>query len=213
MDLLAQFLDLVLHLDAHLLVLIQQYGVWVYAILFAIVFAETGFVVTPFLPGDSLLFVVGALAAAGNMDPLVVSATLITAALCGDNVNYWLGRYLGPKLFHFEGNRFLKRENLDRTHAFLEKYGLKAIILARFVPVVRTFMPFVCGLGRLQYPRFLVFSLIGALLWVGLLVTAGYFFGNLAVVKDNLTVVILVIVFISILPMLFEYLRHRRAAA
>jgi membrane-associated protein len=212
MDLLAQFVDLVVHLDRHLLVLTQQYGVWVYAILFAIVFAETGFVVTPFLPGDTLLFVAGALAAAGNMDAGTLGATLVAAALCGDNVNYWLGRFLGPRLFHYEGSRLLKRENLDRTHAFLDKYGLKAIILARFVPVVRTFMPFVCGLGRLEYPRFLAYSLAGALLWVSLLLTAGYFFGNLQMVKDNLTVVVLLIVFLSVLPMLIEYLRHRRDA-
>jgi membrane-associated protein len=215
MELLAQFIapffDLVLHLDKHLALLVQSYGVWVYAILFAIVFMETGFVVTPFLPGDSLLFVAGALAAAGGMDPAVLAGTLIAAALCGDNVNYWIGRFLGPRVFRIEGSRFLKRENLDRTHAIMEKHGPKAIIIARFVPVVRTFVPFVCGIGRLTYGRFLGFSALGALLWVGLLVPAGYFFGNLPIVKNNLTVVIMLIIVLSLLPGILEYLRHRPA--
>jgi membrane-associated protein len=213
MELLTQFIDIVLHLDKHLALLVANYGVWVYAILFAIVFMETGFVVTPFLPGDSLLFVAGAVAAAGGMDPVLISLTLIVAALCGDNVNYWIGRFLGPRVFQYEGSRFLKRENLDRTHAFMEKHGPKAIIIARFVPVVRTFVPFVCGIGRLTYGRFLGFSVIGALLWVGLLVPAGYFFGNLPMVKNNLTLVILCIIFLSVLPGLIEFVKHRRAAA
>ena len=212
MEILAQFIDIILHLDKHLVLLVESYGVWVYAILFAIVFMETGFVVTPFLPGDSLLFVAGAVAAAGGMDVSMVAATLIVAALCGDNVNYWIGRFLGPKVFKHEGNRWLKRENLDRTHAFMEKHGPKAIIIARFVPVVRTFVPFVCGIGRLTYARFLGFSVIGAVIWVGLLVPSGYFFGNLPVVKNNLTAVILLIVFISVLPGIIEYVRHKRAA-
>lgn len=213
MELLPQFIDIILHLDQYLSLLVQNYGVWVYAILFAIVFMETGFVVTPFLPGDSLLFVAGAVAAAGGMDPFLLSATLIVAALCGDNVNYWVGRFLGPRMFQYEHSRFLKRENLDRTHAFMERHGPKAIIIARFVPLVRTFVPFVCGLGRLTYIRFLSFSILGALLWVGLLVPAGYFFGNLPVVKNNLTAVILFIVALSLLPGMLEYLRHRRAGA
>jgi len=213
MELLAQFIDIVLHLDRHLALLVQGYGVWVYAILFAIVFMETGFVVTPFLPGDSLLFVAGAVAAAGGMDPFLVSGTLIGAALCGDNVNYWVGRFLGPRMFQFEGSRFLKRENLDRTHAFMERHGPKAIIIARFVPVVRTFVPFVCGLGRLTYARFLGFSTLGAMLWVGLLVPAGYFFGNLPIVKNNLTMVILLIIVLSLMPGILEFLRHRSAKA
>jgi membrane-associated protein len=158
------------------------------------------------------LFVAGAVAAAGGMDVGVVAATLVTAALCGDNVNYWVGRFLGPKVFQFEGSRWLKQENLDRTHAFMEKHGPKAIIIARFVPVVRTFVPFVCGIGRLTYGRFLGFSVLGALIWVGLLVPAGYFFGNLPVVKNNLTAVILLIVFISVLPGIVEFVRHKRAA-
>ncbi len=193
------------------MLLVESYGVWVYAILFAIVFMETGFVVTPFLPGDSLLFVAGAVAAAGGMDVQLVAATLIAAALCGDNVNYWIGRFLGPKVFKYEGSRWLKQENLDRTHAFMEKHGPKAIIIARFVPVVRTFVPFVCGIGRLTYGRFLGFSVLGAVIWVGLLVPAGYFFGNLPVVKNNLTAVIMLIIFISVLPGIVEFIRHKRA--
>jgi membrane-associated protein len=213
MELLSQFVDIVLHLDRHLLLLVQTYGVWVYGILFAIIFFETGFVVTPFLPGDSLLFVAGAVAAAGGMDPYVLVATLVTAALCGDNVNYWIGRFLGPRVFRFEGGRWLKKENLTRTHAFMERHGPKAIIIARFVPIVRTFVPFVCGIGRLTYGRFLGFSLIGASLWVGLLIPAGYFFGNLPLVRSNLSVMILGIVFISLLPGLVEFVKHRRRAA
>ncbi len=204
-----ELLDFVLHLDRHLALLVEHYGVLVYAILFAIVFMETGLVVTPFLPGDSLLFVAGAVAAAGGMDPVLLGAILIAAALCGDNVNYWIGRFLGPKLFRFKG--WLKQENLDRTHAFMERHGPKAIVIARFVPVVRTFVPFVSGLGRLTYLRFLGYSVLGALLWVGLLLSAGYFFGNLAVVKNNLSAVLLLIVVLSILPGAIEYFRQRRA--
>lgn len=204
-----EHLDFVLHLDRHLALLVEHYGVLVYAILFAIVFMETGLVVTPFLPGDSLLFVAGAVAAAGGMDPVLLGAILIAAALCGDNVNYWIGRFLGPKLFRFKG--WLKQENLDRTHAFMERHGPKAIVIARFVPVVRTFVPFVSGLGRLTYLRFLGYSVLGALLWVGLLLSAGYFFGNLAVVKNNLSAVLLLIVVLSILPGAIEYFRQRRA--
>ena len=211
MEILTQIIDIFLHLDKHLALLVESYGVWVYAILFAIIFMETGFVVLPFLPGDSLLFVAGAVAAAGGMDVQVLAATLIAAALCGDNVNYWTGRFLGPKVFKHEGSRWLKQDNLDRTHAFMEKHGPKAIVIARFVPIVRTFVPFVCGIGRLTYARFLGFSVLGALLWVGLLVPTGYFFGNLPVVKNNLTLVILLIVFLSVLPGLIEFVRHKRA--
>lgn len=213
MELLAQGIDLVLHLDKYLALFVAQYGPWVYGLLFLIVFMETGFVVTPFLPGDSLLFVAGAVAAAGGMELPLVMLTLVTAALCGDNVNYWVGRLVGPRVFRFEGSRWLKRENLERTHAFMERHGPKAIVIARFVPIVRTFVPFVCGLGRLTYLRFLVFSVLGALLWVGLLVPAGYFFGNLALVKQNLSAVIMLIVLLSLLPGAIEYLRARRRPA
>ncbi|TSA23102.1 MAG: DedA family protein [Betaproteobacteria bacterium] len=210
MELLTQLIDLALHLDVHLAAFVAEHGAWVYGLLFAIVFMETGFVVTPFLPGDSLLFVAGAVAAAGGMDVSIVMATLIVAALCGDNVNYWLGRFIGPKVFQREDSRWLKRENLDRTHAFMEKHGPKAIIIARFVPIVRTFVPFVCGIGRMTYTRFLVFSIIGALLWVGLLVPAGYFLGGLPWVKHNLTLVILAIIALSVSPGMIEIWRARR---
>lgn len=213
MELLAQFIDLFLHLDRHLALFVAQHGAWVYALLFLIVFMETGFVVTPFLPGDSLLFVAGAVAAAGGMEIQWVMLTLVAAALCGDNVNYWVGRFLGPRMFRFEGSRWLKKDNLDHTHAFMERHGPKAIIIARFVPIVRTFVPFVCGVGRLTYARFLAFSVLGALLWVGLLVPLGYFFGNLPAVKSNLSVAILGIVFLSILPGIVEFLKQRRARA
>ena len=210
MDLVAQLIDLALHLDRHLAAFVVEHGVWVYGLLFLIVFMETGFVVTPFLPGDSLLFVAGAVAAAGGMELPWLMLVLITAALCGDNVNYWVGRTLGPRLFRHESNRWLKRENLDHAHAFMERHGPKAIIIARFVPIVRTFVPFACGLGRLTYNRFIGFSLLGALLWVGLLVPIGFLFGNLPIVKNNLTAVILLIVFLSLLPGLIEFAKQRR---
>jgi membrane-associated protein len=211
MDLLPLLIDFVLHLDKHLAMFVAEHGAWVYGLLFLIVFMETGLVVTPFLPGDSLLFMAGAIAAAGGMELPWLMLTLVCAALCGDNVNYWLGRFLGPRIFKHDTNRWLKRENLDRTHAFMERHGPKAIIIARFVPIVRTFVPFVCGIGRLTYPRFLGYSVIGALLWVGLLVPTGYLLGNLAIVKDNLSAVILLIIFLSLLPGLVELLRHRLA--
>ncbi len=213
MEIIAQVFDLFLHLDQHLALFVTEHGGWVYALLFLIIFMETGLVVTPFLPGDSLLFVAGAVAATGGMALPGVMLTLIVAALCGDNVNYWVGRLAGPRLFRHEQSRWLKQQNLDRTHAFMERHGPKAIVIARFVPIVRTFVPFVCGLGRLTYLRFLAFSLLGALLWVGLLAPAGYFFGNLTVVQENLTAVILLIVFVSLLPGLLHYFRHRHVAA
>lgn len=203
-------IDLFLHLDAHLAAFVAEHGAWVYALLFAIVFMETGFVVTPFLPGDSLLFVAGAVAAAGGMDVATVMFTLIAAALCGDNLNYWIGRLIGPRVFQGDDSRWLKRENLDRTHAFMEKHGPRAIIIARFVPIVRTFVPFVCGVGQLTYRRFIGYSVLGALLWVGLLVPAGYFFGGLAWVKSNLTLVILGIIALSVSPGLFHAWQTRR---
>ena len=196
MDLLLWLWDLAVHLDRHLEAFVLQHGAWVYALLFVIVFCETGLVVTPFLPGDSLLFVAGAVAAVGKMDLAAVSATLVAAALCGDNVNYWIGRWAGIKVFA----RFVDRKHLERAHAFYERHGGKTIILARFVPIVRTYVPFVAGVGRMPYARYLAFCVAGALLWVGLLCTAGYFFGNLPAVRNNLTAVILLIVLVSVLP-------------
>ncbi|MGE5027073.1 MAG: DedA family protein [Betaproteobacteria bacterium] len=209
MELLTTFLDLVLHLDKHLLALTQEYGTWVYLILFLIVFCETGLVVAPFLPGDSLLFVAGALTATGAMEVQALAGLLIAASFMGDNTNYWIGRYVGPKVFSRERSRLLNPNHLAQTHRFYEKHGGKAIILARFFPIIRTFAPFVAGIGRMDYRRFLPFSLVGGAAWVGSLVLAGYFFGNIPFIKQNLTLVILGIVFLSLLPGIFGYLHHR----
>jgi membrane-associated protein len=205
MDLLAAFWDLVVHLDQHLESFVAQHGAWVYALLFAIVFCETGLVVTPFLPGDSLLFVAGAIAAVGGMDIVAVTATLVVAALCGDNVNYWMGRWLGKSFF----SKFINPKHLERTHAFYERHGGKTIILARFMPIVRTYAPFVAGIGAMPYLRYLAYCVAGALLWVVSICTAGYFFGNIPAVKNNLTVVIVVIVLISISPAIFAFVKSR----
>jgi membrane-associated protein len=211
METLAALWDLAVHLDRHLAAFVAQHGVWVYALLFAIVFCETGLVVTPFLPGDSLLFVTGALAAAGGMDIVTVITVLTAAALCGDNVNYWIGRFAGPRVFHYRESRWFNPRHLERTHAFYEKHGGKTIILARFIPIVRTYVPFVAGIGAMPYVRFLSFSVVGALIWVLSLCTAGYFFGNLPVVKNNLTLVIIGIVLLSISPGIVAWLRRRPA--
>ncbi len=211
MELFATLWDFVVHLDAHLAAFVAEHGVWVYALLFAIVFCETGLVVTPFLPGDSLLFVVGALAAAGGMDIALVMALLVSAALCGDNVNYWIGRWAGPRVFRIEDSRWFNRRHLERTHAFYERHGGKAIVIARFVPIVRTYVPFVAGIGTMPYLRFIAFSVGGALLWVVSLCLAGYWFGNIPLVKDNLGAVILAIFTISVMPIALEYLRARRS--
>jgi membrane-associated protein len=211
MDILAFLIDVVLHLDRHLMVLIQDYGAWVYLILFLIIFAETGLVVTPFLPGDSLLFVAGTLAAAGGMDVVLLMVLLCIAAILGDSVNYAIGKRVGDRLV--KSGRFIRQEHIDRTHAFYEKYGGKTIVIARFVPIVRTFAPFVAGMGQMDYGRFLLFNVTGGMLWVLSLTTAGYFFGNLPIVKDNLSLVVIGIVIASIMPAVIEYVRHRRAAA
>lgn len=204
------FIDIVLHLDQHLNVLIQNYGGWVYLILFLIIFCETGLVVTPFLPGDSLLFVVGTLAATGNLDVQLVLALLVTASFLGDNTNYWIGRVVGPKVFAKQESRLLNREYLNKAHAFYEKHGGKAIIFARFLPIIRTFAPFVAGIGRMAYQRFLAFSILGGISWIGFFVLGGYFFGNIPAVKQNLTLVMLAIIVISILPGMIKFLQHRR---
>jgi len=212
METLAALWDLAVHLDRHLAAFVAQHGTWVYALLFAIVFCETGLVVTPFLPGDSLLFVTGALAAAGGMDIAVVIAVLVSAALCGDNVNYWIGRLIGPRVFHYKESRWFNPKHLERTRAFYDRHGGKTIIIARFVPIVRTYVPFVAGIGAMPYLRFLSFSIVGALVWVISLCTVGYFFGNLPVVKNNLTLVIIGIVLLSISPGIVAWLRHRKPA-
>jgi membrane-associated protein len=209
-ELLGGFVDLVLHLDQHLLELARNYGLWIYAILFLIVFLETGLVVTPFLPGDSLLFVAGAIAAAGEINVHGLVLLLTVAAILGDSLNYAIGRYLGPKVFRFEDTRFFKRAYIARTHEFFERHGGKTIIIARFIPIIRTYAPFVAGIGAMPYGRFVVFNVTGAILWVVLLTYAGYFFGNLPVIKNNLTLVILGIIVISILPGIIEFVRARR---
>jgi membrane-associated protein len=213
MELVAALWDFFIHLDDHLAAFVAQHGAWVYALLFAIVFCETGLVVTPFLPGDSLLFVVGTLAAAGGMDIALVMALLIAAALSGDNVNYWIGRWAGPKVFRQQDSRWFNRKHLERTHAFYERHGGQAIILARFVPIVRTYVPFVAGIGTMPYLRFLAFSVAGALLWVLSLCLAGYWFGNIPAVKENLGAVIVGIVIVSVMPMALTLLRARRRPA
>ena len=210
MDLLYRIVDLFLHLDQHLGQLIAQYGVWTHLILFLVVFCETGLVVTPFLPGDSLLFAAGTFAALGALDLWVMMILLIVAAILGDTVNYWIGSYIGPRALRGD-MRFLRKEYLDRTHAFYEKHGGKTIILARFVPIIRTFAPFVAGVGAMSYGKFITYNVVGAVLWVGLFVPAGYFFGNIAVVRENFSLVILAIIAISVLPIALEVLRTRRS--
>jgi len=207
---IAQLIDLFLHLDAHLYELVSAYGPWVYLILFLVVFAETGLVVTPFLPGDSLLFATGAIAATGALDPNAVVGLLLVAAVLGDATNYWIGHYVGPKVFTRQKSWFFNPEHLHRTHAFYEKHGGKTIIIARFVPIIRTFAPFVAGIGEMSYRRFFSFNVVGALLWVPGLVYAGYFFGNLPIVKQNFSLVILAIIGLSVLPMVVEFVRHWR---
>lgn len=210
MDWLTRLVDLFLHLDRYLAEIIQQYGTWTYALLTLVIFCETGLVATPFLPGDSLLFAAGALAAlpGAPLSVWVLFALLSAAAILGDTVNYWIGHRVGPRAFG--GNiRFLKKEYLDRTHEFYERYGGKTIVIARFVPIVRTFAPFVAGVGSMSYRRFVVYNVLGGALWVAVCLSGGYLFGNLPFVKRNFSVVILAIVFISILPGLVEYLRHR----
>ena len=209
MELIPFFWDVVIHLDRHLASLLQQYGPWIYLLLFAIIFCETGLVVTPFLPGDSLLFVAGTLWATAGLDPHALAATLISAAILGDNTNFWIGRYLGPRVFRWEQSRFFNRRALDRTHEFYERHGGKTIVIARWVPFIRTFAPFVAGIGRMAYPRFLLFSIGGGLLWVCALVYSGFFFGNLPIVRQNLSIVILAIIAASIAPIAFEVLRTR----
>ena len=212
LELLKQFVDLFLHLDKHLGAIIQDYGAWTYLILFLIIFCETGLVVTPFLPGDSLLFAAGAFAGLGYLDVTVLIVLLSIAAVAGDAVNYGIGHYLGPRVLTGH-SRFLKKEYLDRTHRFYEKYGGKTIIFARFVPIIRTFAPFLAGVGRMTYWRFASYNVIGGLAWIVGFVVAGYYFGNLPFVQEHFELVIIAIVLLSVLPMVIEYLRHRAKTA
>lgn len=210
MELISFFVNFVLHIDKYLIQIINTYGVATYAILFFIIFLETGVVVTPFLPGDSLLFVAGTLSAASALDIVPLYLLLMAAAILGDNSNYWIGRFIGPKVFARENARFFKREYLEKTRAFYAKYGVKAIILARFMPIIRTFSPFVAGVGQMHYRTFLLFDIFGGFLWISLFTWGGYFFGNLPLVKNNFKTAILIIIFLSILPGLIEYIKHRR---
>jgi membrane-associated protein len=212
MDLLQFFIDFFLHLDEHLNVVIQNYGTWTYLFLFAIIFMETGLVVTPFLPGDSLLFAAGTFAGLGSLNVHLLFFLLAGAAILGDTVNYWIGHFIGPRAF--SGNiRFLKKEYLERTHDFYERHGGKTIILARFIPIIRTFAPFVAGVGAMTYPRFFTYNVVGGILWVAIFTYGGYFFGNLPVVQENFTLVILAIIVISVLPGVVEFFRERARAS
>lgn len=202
-------IDIFLHLDIYLAQLVGSYGSWVYAILFAVIFCETGLVVTPFLPGDSLLFVAGTIAATGGMELWVLIACLMTAAILGDTCNYFIGRFIGEKLFANPDSKIFRRDYLERTHAFYDRHGGKTVTMARFVPIIRTFAPFVAGVGEMPYLRFLAFSVFGTILWVGGLTTLGYLFGNVEFIKKNLSVVLIGIVAISFMPAVFEYLRAR----
>jgi membrane-associated protein len=210
MELIKYLIDFILHLDKHLVDLVTQYGAWTYGILFLIIFCETGLVVTPFLPGDSLLFAVGALSAKGGLDIFTVFVLLSIAAIIGDTVNYWVGKIVGPKVFSSESSRLLNKEHLRRTHEFYEKYGGKTIIVARFLPIIRTFAPFVAGIGQMSYGKFLLYNVVGGLIWIAGFLYAGYFFGNIPVVKRNFTLVVLALILIPALPAVIEAWRARR---
>jgi membrane-associated protein len=209
MSTLRHVIEFFLHLDAHLTALTAQYGVWTYAILFLVIFCETGLVVTPFLPGDSLLFAAGTIASLGGLNPVLLFLLLAIAAIAGDTVNYWIGHSFGDRIVRHD-SRWIKRSHIERTHRFYEKHGPKTIVLARFVPIVRTFAPFVAGVGAMTYRRFVVYNVFGGILWVGIFVFGGYFFGNLPPVRDNFSLVILAIIAVSILPGVVTFIRHRR---
>ncbi|MBI4033175.1 MAG: DedA family protein [Candidatus Blackburnbacteria bacterium] len=212
MEFIAGFVEIVLHLDKHLAVLVANYGTFTYAFLFLIIFMETGFVVTPFLPGDSLLFATGAIASLGSLNLPLLLILLSIAAILGDTVNYWAGRKVGTAIFRKETGIFLNKKHLERTHRFYEKHGGKTIIIARFIPIVRTFAPFVAGIGDMSYPKFLSYNIIGGLVWINLFTLAGYYFGNIPVVKHNFSFVIFVIIGLSVLPIVVEFVRKRREA-
>lgn len=206
---ISEFIDIVLHLDVHLVRMVAEYGVWIYAILFAIIFSETGFVVTPFLPGDSLLFVAGAVAATGGMNAHLLVVLLIAAAFLGNMVNYAVGRWLGRHFFTDRGSRWLNPEHLEKAHAFYDRHGGKAVVISRFLPIVRTYIPFVAGMGSMEPARFTLFNFAGAVLWVGSLTYAGFFFGNIPWIKGNLTAIIIAIIVASLAPLGIAYMRSR----
>jgi membrane-associated protein len=211
MELLSNFADLILHVDRHLQILASEYGLWLYAILFTVVFCETGLVVMPLLPGDSLLFAAGSLASMpmSQLNPHILFAIFTSAAVLGDTVNYWIGRSIGPKVFQYERSRFFNTAYLHKTNAFFDKYGGKTIIIARFIPIIRTFTPFVAGVGAMPYSRFIAFSVTGTLLWVGLFCYSGYLFGQLHFIQANFKLMIVAIILISLMPPVIEYLKHR----
>ena len=209
MEFIRYLVDFIIHIDVHLGEIIVNYGLWVYAILFLIVFCETGLVVTPLLPGDSLLFAAGTFAAIGSFDLWLLCIILTLAAIAGDTVNYWIGSYVGPRVFHKEKVRFLNKSHLVKAHEFYERYGGKTIIIARFVPIIRTFAPFVAGIGKMTYGKFMSYNVIGGISWVLICVLAGFYFGNLPLVKNNFSLVIGAIIIISILPGVVEFLRHK----
>lgn len=211
-DFIKLVVDFILHIDTHLDAIIAAYGTWTYLVLFLIIFCETGLVVTPFLPGDSLLFAAGAFAARGSLNPVVLFFLLSLAAVLGDTVNYWIGRAIGPRVFN-RPSRFINPKYLERTHRFYEKHGGKAIVFARFMPIIRTFAPFVAGIGTMEYKRFVFFNVAGGIAWIALFVFGGYYFGNLPAVEENFTFVIMAIIFLSVLPGVIEYLRSRRSTA
>lgn len=210
MEFVSDVIQIFLHLDKHLSEIIQNYGLWTYLLLFLIIFCETGLVITPFLPGDSLLFAAGTFAAKGDLNVALLFILLSAAAIAGDAANYFIGYNIGPGLYEKKRYRFIKKEYLDRTHRFYEKYGKMTIILARFVPIVRTFAPFLAGVGSMTYFQFATYNVVGGICWVGLFVFAGYFFGNIPIVKNNFSLVIITIIIISVMPMVIEYIRHRR---
>jgi membrane-associated protein len=211
-ELIGAFLDLVLHLDTHLVAMVEHYGAWIYAILFAVIFSETGFVVTPFLPGDSLLFVAGAVAASGGMDVHLLVVLLIAAAILGNSVNYAIGRWLGRHFFTNRGSRWLNPQHLEKAHAFYEHHGGKAVVISRFLPIVRTYVPFVAGMGSMSPMRYTAFNAAGGILWVASLCYAGYFFGNIPWIRGNLTLIIVGIIVVSLVPVAWAWLQSRRAS-
>ena len=210
MEFLQVLFDFLLHLDEHLAAIIERFGIVSYIILFLVIFAETGLVIFPFLPGDSLLFAAGAISSTSSLNPILLFIILASAAIIGDSVNYWIGTYVGPKAFKAGGSKFFKKEYLNRTHEFYEKHGGKTIVIARFIPIIRTFAPFIAGIGKMSYPHFLFYNVMGALLWVGLFIFGGFYFGNLTVVKDNFFLVVLGIIFISLLPGFYEFFSQKR---
>ena len=213
MDFIIGFFDFVMHLDKNLTQLAQDYGFWTYLILFLVVFCETGLVITPFLPGDSMIFVVGALAAGGELNFPVIIAVLIAAAILGDTCNYHIGKFIGPAIFKKDDVRFLKKEYLIKTHNFYEKHGGKTIFIARFIPIIRTFAPFVAGMGSMSYAKFISYNVIGGISWVALFSFGGFFFGNIPIVENNFSLVILAIILISLVPGVVTYLKERKSSA